>query len=183
MDAEAAVRERQTTDGIAIGMPTVRHGAEIHRLVSECPPLDVNSTYAYLLLCEHFAPTCVRAEAAGRTVGFVSAYRPPGRSDVIFVWQVAVEAALRGRRLARRMLRALLQRPALHGCRYLETTVSPSNVASRRVFEALARELGAPLAVAALFDARHFGGEAHEPETLLRIGPFAGPQPRGENQR
>ncbi|HUF81402.1 MAG TPA: diaminobutyrate acetyltransferase [Burkholderiales bacterium] len=167
---------------VAIGSPRVRDGADIHRLVAACEPLDLNSTYAYLLLCEHFPETCVRAEDHGRTVGFVSAYRPPKREDVIFVWQVAVAAELRGQGLARRMLRELLARPAVAGCRYMETTVSPSNGPSLRLFHRLARELGAPLAQQALFHEEDFGSERHESETLIRIGPFGHHQRQGETR-
>lgn len=160
--------------GVRFGAPSVRDGAAIHRLVEACKPLDLNSSYAYLLLCEHFADTCVRAERDGRTVGFISAYRPPQRAGLIFVWQVAVAEEMRGQGLAHAMLRELLARPALHDCRYLETTVSPSNEPSRRLFLALARELGAAVTERVLFAEMDFGGEAHESEVLIRIGPFAG---------
>lgn len=157
-----------------LGVPRVRDGAAIHALVAGCPPLDLNSVYAYLLLCEHFALTCVHAAVGGRTVGFVSGYRPPQREDVVFVWQVAVAAEQRGRGLAGAMLRELLARPGAAGCRYLETTVSPSNAASRGVFHRLAREVGAAVAERTLFDEQHFGGERHERETLISIGPIPG---------
>jgi L-2,4-diaminobutyric acid acetyltransferase len=154
--------------------PMVSHGADIHRLVSECKPLDLNSVYAYLLLCEHFAQTCVLAERAGRVVGFVSAYRPPARSEAVFVWQVAVAEQVRGGGLAMAMLRDLLARDAVRDCHYLETTVTPSNAPSRRLFRSLARELDAPLVENVLFHEKDFGGEGHETEALLRIGPFTG---------
>jgi L-2,4-diaminobutyric acid acetyltransferase len=160
--------------GVVLSVPRVRDGAAIHRLVDACKPLDLNSTYAYLLLCAHYAETCVHAEQAGRTVGFISAYRPPQRGEVIFVWQVAVAEELRGHGVARAMLRELLSRPALRGCRYLETSVSPSNEPSRRVFHGFARELRAPVTERVLFAERDFGDEHHECETLIRIGPFAG---------
>jgi L-2,4-diaminobutyric acid acetyltransferase len=160
--------------GVVLGMPRVRDGAAIHRLVDACKPLDLNSTYAYLLLCEHFAETCVHAGREGRTVGFISAYRPPQRGEVIFVWQVAVAEEMRGQGLARAMLRELLSRPALRGCRYLETTVSPSNEPSGRVFHGLARELRVPVTERVLFSEEDFGKEHHEREMLIRIGPFAG---------
>lgn len=160
--------------GVYLGAPSVRHGAAIHRLVEACKPLDLNSTYAYLLLCEHFAETCVHAERDGRTVGFISAYRLPKRDAVIFVWQVAVAEEMRGQGLAHAMLRELLARPALRDCRHLETTVSPSNEPSRRLFHALARERSAAVTERVLFAEPEFGGEAHESEMLIRIGPFAG---------
>ncbi len=166
---------------ITFGSPRERDGADIHRLVAECAPLDLNSTYAYLLLCRHFPGTCVRAEQGKRTLGFVSSYRPPDRGGVIFVWQVAVSGALRGQGLGLRMLRELLARPALHGCRYLETTVSPSNEPSLKLFRRLARELDAPVEQQVMFEEADFGDESHESETLIRIGPIGPNQKRGED--
>ena len=101
-------------------------------------------------------------------------HRPPQHGNVIFVWQVAVAEEMRGQGLARAMLRELLARSALRGCRYLETTVSPSNEASRRLFHGLGRELRAPVSERALFGEHDFGEEHHECEALIRIGPFAG---------
>lgn len=170
---DAAARPRASA-GVVIGAPRVCDGAAIHQLVEACKPLDLNSTYAYLLLCEHFAETCVRAEREGRTVGFISAYCPPRRDEVVFVWQVAVAEEMRGQGLARTMLEHLLARPALHACRYLETTVSPSNEPSRRLFRGLARGLGARITERVLFGEEDFGESHHECETLIRIGPFTG---------
>ncbi len=169
-------------DKTTFGMPRVKDGADIHRLVARCAPLDLNSTYAYLLLCRDFADTCVRAERAGRTVGFVSAYRPPARGDVIFVWQVAVAGEMRGQGLATRMLDELLARPAVRACRYLETTVSPSNEPSLKLFHRLARELHAPADYLAMFEEADFGDERHESETLIRIGPFGPQRRKGEDR-
>jgi L-2,4-diaminobutyric acid acetyltransferase len=104
----------------------------------------------------------------------VSAYKPPARKQVVFVWQVAVAAQMRGSGLAKAMLRELLGRDALRSCRYLETTVSPSNTPSRRLFYSLARELGAQVTDKALFLEPDFGKDQHEQETLIRIGPLAG---------
>jgi L-2,4-diaminobutyric acid acetyltransferase len=159
---------------IGVGKPSVAQGAAIHRLVDACKPLDLNSLYAYLLLCEHHAETCVIAEREGRPVGFLSAYVIPLREDTIFVWQVAVDASARGLGLATTMLRELLARPQVRHCAYLETTVSPSNTASRRLFHALARELDAPVDETLLFAEDHFGGEDHECEMSIRVGPFQG---------
>lgn len=152
--------------------PRRADGAAIHRLISQCPPLDVNSVYAYLLLCEHFRHTCIVAESGGRIDGFISAYLPPGRDDTLFIWQVAVHDRARGRRLAGAMLDQLLERPALAGIRYLETTVGPDNLASRRTFLSLAARMDAPVTERPLFVQQLFGGAAHEDEMLLRIGPF-----------
>lgn len=157
---------------VSFSRPEVTQGSEIHDLVRACPPLDLNSAYAYLLLCAHHPETCVRAENAGRTVGFVSAYRVPQHPEVLFIWQVAVADEMRGKGLARRMLHELLARDAVRGCRYLETTVTPSNTASCGLFHALAAELEAPLQESVLFSRENFGAGSHESEMLFRIGPI-----------
>jgi len=152
--------------------PRHADGAAIHHLVTQCPPLDCNSVYAYLLLCEHFSETCVVAERDGDIEGFVSAYVPPGRADVLFVWQVAVHENARGCGLGRAMLQEILGRPVLDGVAYLETTVGPGNAASRRMFAGLARQYGAGCDESPLFDRRLFGASSHDEEMLLRIGPL-----------
>ncbi|MCC2597504.1 diaminobutyrate acetyltransferase [Pusillimonas sp. MFBS29] len=152
--------------------PHKADAADIHRLISECPPLDLNSVYTYLLLSEYFGATCVLAGDNDTLLGFVSGYVPPERPDTLFVWQVAVHERARGQSLGRRMLQSLLQRPALAHIQYLETTVGPDNRASRAMFGGLARKLLAPVNEQPLFERHMFGEHAHEDEPLLRIGPF-----------
>lgn len=171
--APAAARQTQRHQ---LRAPRLADGAAIHRLIADCPPLDLNSLYAYLLLCEHHSPTCVVAESAGGSIdGFISAYQPPGRPDVLFVWQVAVHERARGQKLARAMLSDLLRRDELSQIRHLETTVGPDNQASRRTFAGLAAELGAHISEQPYFDRQVFGGADHDDEMLLKIGPFTTP--------
>ncbi|MBV6272301.1 diaminobutyrate acetyltransferase [Alcaligenaceae bacterium CGII-47] len=144
----------------------------MHRLVCECPPLDVNSLYVYLLLSEHFSQTCIVSEDEHGLRAMVSAYVPPQCPEVLFVWQVAVAQRARGAGLAQRLIRALLTRAELQGIKYIETTVAPSNLASRRMFAGLARSLETHWGEQAHFDASLFGTSGHEAEPLLRIGPF-----------
>ncbi|MBF6617857.1 MAG: diaminobutyrate acetyltransferase [Candidimonas sp.] len=152
--------------------PVNSDAASIHRLIAECPPLDLNSLYAYLLLTEHHSHTCIAAGSGEFLDGFISAYFVPERPDVLFVWQVAVHPRARGRALARRMLDALLRRPATADARYLETTVGQDNQASRKTFSSIAHSLSAPLIELPLFEPTLFGEQNHESEPLLRIGPF-----------
>lgn len=152
--------------------PRISDGASLYNLIRACPPLDLNSPYAYLLLCAHHAATCVVAESGNGLAGFVSAYRPPAARDTVFVWQVAVAPAARRQGLALSMLQHLLARPALADCRWLETTITPSNRASRRVFDALAAELGAAGEESTYFTQENFKDQDHEPEMLIRMGPL-----------
>lgn len=144
------------------------------RLVKETGVLDLNSPYAYLLVAEHFGDTSVVAELPdGAIAGFVSAYCPPRKDDTVFVWQVGVAEAGRGRGVATRMLMDIVKRDACRHVHYLDTTIGPSNEASMALFRGFARRLGADIERSELFPAEAFpGGADHEPEILFRIGPF-----------
>ena len=180
------VREHRAAPPQALTLRAIRKtdGRAIHRLVGQCPPLDLNSLYAYLLLSEHYADTCVLAEdSASNVVGFVSAYIPPRHPDVLFVWQVAVHLRARGCGLGRRMLWHVLQHVAPEAIRYIETTVGPDNAASRGMFAGVARQLHADCSETALFESALFGQTGHETERLLRIGPFQLSRYRGYAER
>ena len=141
--------------------------------------LEDNSSYAYALLCAHFPDTCIVAVERRALAGFVVGYRPPRAPDTMFVWQVAVAGPARGRGLGTDMIVQLLDREELADARFLEATVTPSNDASHRLFQAAARRLGAPFDVRPFFAADLFGEAEHEPEDLYRIGPFSHRTPPG----
>ncbi|HTH44428.1 MAG TPA: diaminobutyrate acetyltransferase [Oxalicibacterium sp.] len=157
---------------IVLRKPSPRDGAALHQLIAQCPPLDLNSLYAYLLLGEHHADTCVVAEADGKLVGAVTAYFPPAQTDTLFIWQVAVAPAMQGCRLASRMLDHLIARCAAQqhlGC--VEATISPSNAASRKLFAGLAARHGVVIHSRLHYSAADFGS-GHEEEWLYRLGPW-----------
>ena len=157
--------------------PVAADAVAICALVGRCGVLDPNSTYCYLLLATHFAATCAVAVRAGRIVGFVSGYLVPARPSTLFIWQVAVDPAVRGQGVALRLLAAILDRPACRAVRHLEATVTPSNAASWALFRALARDRRARIERRRHISSADLGG-THEPEDLVRIGPFeARPEP------
>lgn len=162
-----------TEPELVLRPPRRQDGAAIHALVAACPPLDLNSRYAYLLLCQQNANTCVIAEHNGVAVGAITAYFLPLQSDTLFVWQVAVASHMRGQRLGTRMLQHLLQRcMQSHPLRWIETTISPSNHPSQKLFTGFARRHGIAFSSAIYFEAEDFGGSDHEEECLYRIGPW-----------
>lgn len=159
---------------VTLRRPTDGDGYNLHALVARCAPLDTNSVYCNLLQCADFAETSIAAEnAQGELIGFISGYRPPARPDTLFVWQVAVDASMRGQGLALRMLLALTQHSAEQGAGFLETTISPSNAASQALFKKAFAHLDIAYTTRTLFSrAVHFAGQ-HEDEVLYRAGPFS----------
>ncbi|WP_211262554.1 diaminobutyrate acetyltransferase [Nitriliruptor alkaliphilus] len=142
-------------------------GPDLHALVADGGGLDVNSPYAYVLAARFFGATSVIAEGTDGPEGFVLGLAPPTHPDTLFVWQVGVAPAARGRGLGLSMLRWLVAEVAPT---HLEATVTPTNTASQRLFGALARDLSAPLNVTRWADRDDLGGA--EPEDLHRIGPI-----------
>lgn len=152
--------------------PKAGDGAAMWNIVREGGVLDENSSYAYIMFRDRFVDTCVVAEHEGEVVGFVTGFRPPRDPDVIFVWQIGVHGQMRGQGLARRLLKQLVDRDACVGVRFMETNITPGNVASQRLFRSFARTMGhARVEVRTGYD-EHLFPSGHEPEELYRIGPF-----------
>lgn len=157
---------------IQLRIPTAEDGAQLHQLISECPPLDPNSIYCNLLHCSHFASTSIAAFKQDDLVGFISGYVVPERPDTLFIWQVAVSDAARGEGLASKMLDGIVNRPQLNGIHFLETTITKDNPGSWALFRKFARTRSTELNESVFFDKeKHFKGE-HDSEHLARIGPF-----------
>lgn len=162
-----------STPHVELSVPRPDQGAELWVLARDSGKLDLNSSYAYLMWCRDFADTSVVATVDGRAVGFITGYRRPSDSSVLFVWQVAVSESARGMGVAGRMLDHLVDRVVPRGVRWMETTVTPDNEPSQRMFRGLARRRGAEVDTSVLFTADHFPDPPHEAEELYRIGPFA----------
>ena len=105
-------------------------------------------------------------------IGFVAAYRLPDKPKVVFVWQIGVSETARGKGLGTEMLLSLLQRESCRDVSFLEATVTPSNLPSMRLFQSLARRLQTQISEHDCFETQHFPDGGHEPERLVRLGPF-----------
>ena len=160
-DPEGIIRAPRPTDGAAMS-----------RLATALGTLDVNSTYTYIMLCQYFSSTCRVAESYGALAGFVTGFRRPDAAETLFIWQVGVAPAARRRGLALAMLLALLL--STDGPpKFIEATISPSNHASRHLFDRLARLLRCGRQTGTGFDAELFAPETHESEGIFRIGPIS----------
>ncbi|MFD6416628.1 diaminobutyrate acetyltransferase [Streptomyces sp. NPDC060194] len=162
-----------------IDVPRIEDGAALWRIARDSKVLDLNSSYSYLLWCRDFAGTSVVArDGSGEPVGFVTGYIRPSRPRTLVIWQVAVDASQRGRGLASVLLDALTARVTADlahtdGLASLETTITPDNTASERLFTSYAERHGADVEREVLFDENLFPDGGHLPEVLYRIGPLA----------
>ncbi|WP_432038798.1 diaminobutyrate acetyltransferase [Streptomyces cucumeris] len=170
----ARSEELDLPEGLTLDTPRVEDGAAIWRIARDSKTLDLNSSYSYLLWCRDFAATSVVArDASGGPVAFITGYIRPERPETLVVWQVAVDDAFRGRGLAATLLDGLTRRVAGLGVRGIETTITPDNTASNRLFTSFAERHGAPVEREVLFHGELFPDGGHEPEVLYRIGPLA----------
>jgi L-2,4-diaminobutyric acid acetyltransferase len=160
-------------EGLILDVPRLEDGAVLWRIARDSRTLDLNSSYSYLLWCRDFSATSVVARGAdGEPVGFITGYVRPQHPRTLVVWQVAVDEAARGRGLAAAMLDGLAARTAQElGVDGIETTVTPDNTPSNRLFTSFAERHGARTEKEVLFDAGVFPESGHEPEVLYRIGP------------
>ncbi|MFF3562883.1 diaminobutyrate acetyltransferase [Streptomyces sp. NPDC002574] len=161
---------------LLLDTPVIEDGTALWRIARDSRTLDLNSPYSYLLWCRDFARTSVVARSArgdrGTAVGFVTGYVRPDSPRTLVVWQVAVDSAHRGRGLAGAMLDELARRAAAEGIREVETTITPDNDASHRLFTSFGARHGARTEREVLFDGGLFP-DGHQPEVLYRIGPVA----------
>ncbi len=151
--------------GISFREPVVDDGIRLWEIARDSQVLDVNSSYAYVLWCHDFAESSIVALDDRRVIGFVTGYRKPSRPDVLMIWQVAVDADQRGRGIAARMLTTLFGRLRVDGVTSMQTTISPDNLGSQRLFAAVAERLDLGFATESLFAATLFP-DAHQPEDL-----------------
>ena len=160
------------TETIVFSHPKLEDSLKIHALIENCPPLDLNSSYCYMLCSSLWADTSICTWNKDQLIGFISALIRPDRPDTLFIWQVAVDKSARGQRLAQRMMQELLKRPIAKEIKYIHTTISPDNTASWGTFNSLTQALKCESRTLPFLDKdTHFNG-LHESEDLLEIGPF-----------
>lgn len=174
--------QESTRKKLTIRNPKPTDAISVHNLIRASAFVDDNSPYLYLLVCSHFAQTSAIAERNGETVGVITGYIPPQQPDTLFVWQVAVDPMMRRRGLARAMLKSMLLGDACNQVRYIDTSVTAENAASRKLFTSFAAKLDCPLNESVLFDRREHFLNLHDSEYLLRIGPFSTAQLRNEKE-
>lgn len=150
---------------IGIKTPTKDDAKSIYNLVKNSQTLDLNSQYLYLLLCTHFSSSCRIATHKDEIIGFCSSYALPQDPSTLFVWQVVVSPAFKGRGIAKEMIKSVVEviKP-----KHISATIAPSIVASRKLFKKLADEYQSELTVSEFFSSQNFSS-SHEEELLYTI--------------
>jgi L-2,4-diaminobutyric acid acetyltransferase len=164
--------EQDIPESLIIRMPELNDGKSIYSLISECPPLEINSLYSYLLVCMHFDETSAVAEISQDLVGYISTYIHPHKSDTLFIWQIAVKEDMRGKGIAQQMILDILKRKKLQNIKFLETTVTPENLASKSFFRRMAHRMDADFNETLLLTQDDFGELKHPEEFMISIGPL-----------
>ncbi|WP_019970154.1 diaminobutyrate acetyltransferase [Mycobacterium sp. 141] len=181
-DSRDRLFSEQSFQARVLRAPVGTDAIGIRELAAATGVLDLNSTYAYLLLATDFAATSIVAETDDVLCGFITGYQPPTRPGVLFVWQVAVAPAVQGGGVASAMIDTLVRRVhSAQGGRPLtvEATVAPGNLASRAFFGAFARRHGVSLTEHPRFTSELLdSANGHDDEPVLRIGPIDVPPSR-----
>src|SRR5699024_4097698 len=153
--------------------PTDSDGKEMYRIVEESKVLDVNSSYSYLLWSKFFSKTSIIATCDDKVIGFVSGFLQPDSPDTLFVWQVAVDSYFRDYAFATKLIRQLInQVDEKIDVKYLEATVTPSNIPSSKLFQGLAKKNDTDCSIFECFKEEHFPDPEHEAVMTYRIGPL-----------
>jgi L-2,4-diaminobutyric acid acetyltransferase len=149
-----------------IRIPTINDGEAVFKLVKSSPPLDLNSQYYYHIICNDFSETSVIVEEQNKIIAFCSSYFKPKNPKVLFIWQIAVEEEYRKLGIATKILNHLKKNLNIQS---IETTISPSNKASQKLFESFAKYHKATINKKIFLSASNFGENNHEEETLYKI--------------
>lgn len=153
--------------------PSKRDGAKLWKLVKDSGKLDVNSPYFYITMSHWFSNSCMIVEDINndRIIGAVVGFRQPEHRNRLFIWQITVHEDYRGQGIALKLLDELASQS---GTEYVEATISPSNAASRRLFEKWSAMIKADMIKSESegFGIELFPEQAHEQEDLYIIGPL-----------
>jgi L-2,4-diaminobutyric acid acetyltransferase len=163
---------RENSTVLRYRSPEKSDGASMWRMVRESGKLDLNSPYHYLTMSHWFADSCRLAEDVRDNclVGMVTGFSQPAHPDTLFIWQIAVNEQYRGQGIAKRLLDELTANQEI---RFVEATISPSNLPSQRLFRKWAAARQVPIVVSEGFSETYFPDQQHEREDLYRIGPLA----------
>lgn len=126
-------------------------------------PLDLNSSYSYLMMAEYFSDHCMVALNGERVAGFVTGFIQNKSPTTLFIWQVAVDKEYRGNNIAFDMISKLYD---FLNVNRIEATVTRDNKSSLGLFRKLSEEYGMHFSTDKGFNEDDFPDD-HETEMLV----------------
>jgi len=155
---------------IKITFPTKKNGSAVAKLIQRCPPLDLNSTYHYLIQSHYFDRTCAIALEGNKVVAFVSGFIKPKNKNCLFIWQVAIDGNYRGNGFGIELIEFLLDQNK--DVNTIETSITKNNIASRKMFQKIVTKYETTMSEETLFGKKEDFSYEHESEMLITIGPI-----------
>ena len=107
----------------------------IYKFVSKCKPLESYSEHFYKIMLRYFGNSCFVAKFNDEIVGFVMGFRSQVDKEKIFLWQIGVFSYYRGKEVSKMLLDDFEKAGKNLGCKRIEVTVDPDNIASQKLFE------------------------------------------------
>jgi L-2,4-diaminobutyric acid acetyltransferase len=108
---------------------------KVYNFVSHCKPLENYAEHFYKIMFRYFGNSCLVAEFNDEIVGFVMGFRSRVNNKTFFLWQIGVFSYYRGKEIGRILLEEFEKVAKKLGCKRIELTVDPNNLASQKLFE------------------------------------------------
>mgnify|MGYP003335715068 CR=1 FL=1 len=159
------------TAEISIKKPKQSDGKDLWMIAKQTGVLDLNSSYSYNLIATHFSETSAVTFLEDKPAGFLSAYLIPKSPQILFIWQIGVMPQYQGKGFAFAMIKNVLSRQVCQKVTSINTTITPSNTASRKLFQKVSHLLNAEFNCSSFYSPMDFP-DTHEEEDLITIGPF-----------
>jgi len=115
--------------------------ALLRHLAKSCPPLDVHTPYTYWVIAALYGEYCFLAyEKGGSPIGYVTCVKT---DDSLFIWQIGILEAYRGRGLSRLLLDKVFKKAESERERpTLGVTIAKDNQNSYYAFHNYCRDHG-----------------------------------------
>lgn len=114
----------------------------IRCIVDAIRDLDKHTTYTYWVARKMFPELFLVADIKEQVVGFTFGVQ---KNDCVFLWQVGVLENFRHHGIASRLIHEFINQAKQRGAVEMLVTISPSNRASKRVFESVAKDSNSEL--------------------------------------
>jgi len=103
----------------------------LRKLAHECKPLDVHTPYTYWVVCNFFGDGCFILQDNRKAVGYIMTLL---KGDCLFIWQIGILEAYRGKKHSRALLMAAEQYAREKGLEKMLVSIAPENQNSYHAF-------------------------------------------------